>query len=59
MQQISTEGVCKKLKFDHPNKWYMRNPESVLENEIHTLLWDFEIQTDPLISARPYNNQQK
>ena len=24
--------LCKKLKFDHTNKWYMHNPESVLEN---------------------------
>ena len=30
----------------------MHNPESFLENEIHKLLWDFEIQTDHLISAR-------
>ena len=30
----------------------MHNPESVLENETHKLLWDFEIQTDHLISAR-------
>ena len=34
------------------NTWYMHNPESVLEKEIHNLLWDFEIQTDHLISAR-------
>ena len=26
--------VCKKLKFDHTNKWYMHNLASVLENEI-------------------------
>ena len=30
----------------------MHNPESVLENETHKLLWDFELQTDHLISAR-------
>ena len=30
----------------------MRNPESVLENETHKLLWYFEIQTDHLISIR-------
>ena len=30
----------------------MHNLESVLENEMHKLLWDFEIQTDHLISAR-------
>ena len=27
-------------------------PEPVLKNETHKLLWDFEIQTDHLISAR-------
>ena len=29
----------------------MHNPTSVL-NDTHKLLWGFEIQTDPLISAR-------
>ena len=44
--------LCKKFKFEHTNKWYMHNPKSVLENEMLKLLWDFEIQTDHLISAR-------
>ena len=43
--------LCKK-KFDHTNKWYMHNPESVVENEAHKVLWDFEIQTDHQILAR-------
>ena len=30
----------------------MHNPESVLENETHKLLWDFEIVMDHQISAR-------
>ena len=30
----------------------MHNPVSVLKNEMHKLLWDFEIQTDHLISTR-------
>ena len=30
----------------------MHNPESVKENETHKLLWDLEIQTDHIISAR-------
>ena len=34
------------------NKWYMHNPESVQENEMHKLRWDFVIQTDQLNSAR-------
>ena len=34
------------------NNWYMHNPKSPLENELPKLLWDFEIQTNRLISAR-------
>ena len=45
-------GMCKKFKFDHANKWYMHNPAPVLENDTHKLLWDFDIRTDHLISAR-------
>ena len=30
----------------------MHNPASVLENVTHKLLWDFDIHTDHLISAR-------
>ena len=44
--------MCKKFKFDYTNKWNMHNPAPVLENDTHKLLWDFDIQTDPLISAR-------
>ena len=43
--------LCKKFKFDHTNKWYIHNPESILENETHEIFWGFEIQTDS-ISAR-------
>ena len=43
--------MCKKFKFDHANKWYMHNPATVLENDTHKLLWEFDIQTDNLISA--------
>ena len=38
--------MCKKFKFDHAN------PAPVLENDMHKLLWDFDIQTDHLISAQ-------
>ena len=32
----------------------MHNPDSVLENETHKILWDFEIQTDhPIPVGRP------
>ena len=30
----------------------MYKPKSVLENEMHQILWDFEIQTDHLILTR-------
>ena len=51
--------LYKKLKFDHTNKWYMHNPASVLENDTYKLLWDFEIQTDHLISTRRPNLNKK
>ena len=43
------------------NKWYMHNPASLLENETHEILWDFQIQMDHLISARrpDSDSQQK
>ena len=44
--------LCRKLKFDHTDKWYMYHPESVLENETRKILRDFEIQTAHLISTR-------
>ena len=44
--------ICKKFKFDHTNKWYMYNTAAVMENDTHKPLWDFNIQTDHLISAR-------
>ena len=45
----------KKFKFDHTNKWYMHNPASALENDTHKRLWEYNIQTDHLISARRPN----
>ena len=33
--------LYKKLTFDYTNKWYIPNPESVLENETRKLRWDF------------------
>ena len=44
--------MCRKFQFDHTNKWYMHNPVPVLENDSHKLLWDFNIQTVPLIPTR-------
>ena len=45
-------GVHKKFEFDHTNKWYMHKPAPVLENNTYKLLWDFDIHTSHLISAR-------
>ena len=33
-------------------KWDTHRPESVLENETHQILWDFEIQMDYLILTK-------
>ena len=52
MGKVIDWEMCKKFKFNYTNKWYMHNPASVLENDTHKLLWDFDIQTDHLISAR-------
>ena len=35
--------LCKKLKFVHTTKGHVQKLESVLENETHQCLWDFEI----------------
>ena len=43
--------LCDKFQFDYKNKWYMHNPESVQENESHSVLLGFVIQADNLISA--------
>ena len=44
--------LCKKLKFNHMNKWDTYNQKSILDNETHKLLGDFKMHTDYLISAR-------
>ena len=35
------------------NKWYMHNPEPVLEDEMHKLPWNLEIQMDHCKMIRP------
>ena len=50
--KVTRSKFCKKFKFDSINKWCMYNTASVQENEAHKLLWDFDIQTDHLISVR-------
>ena len=51
--------MCKKFKFDHTNKWHMDNPASVLVNDTHKLLWDFDESPNLGQKTRPNNNPQK
>ena len=44
--------LTRKCNFETGDKWYEREPESVLENEDYKILWDFSIQTDHVIEAR-------
>ena len=37
--EVNHWELCKKLKFDHTNKWYMHNPAAVLKNEILKYKW--------------------
>ena len=41
--KVNHRELCKKFKFDHTNKWHMQNLEYVLDNEMHEVLWGFEI----------------
>ena len=33
--------IMQELKSAHTSKWSTQKPESVLENEMHKVLWDF------------------
>ena len=60
MGKVIDWELCKKLKFDHINKWYMYKPESIRENEKHEILLDFEMKTDHRFQKiRPSFNQQE
>ena len=43
---------CKKVKFQHTNKWYKHKPEAILENETRGNLWNLDILTYCAILAR-------
>ena len=43
---VDAKNSRKKKKFRYINKWYMRKPEAVLENETHKLPGDFDRQMD-------------
>ena len=53
--QVIYWELCKTIKFDQKKQWYMHNEASVLENDTHTILCDFDIQTDYQISSRRTN----
>ena len=44
--------LCKRLKFDNITKRYIHKSESVVENETQKILWDFDLHTNLLITAR-------
>ena len=50
--QVINRELCKKLKFDHTTKRYMKKIESVRVNKMHKILWDFVIEMDHQIPAR-------
>ena len=49
---VKGDSLCKGVKFNHPIKCFMPKPESIVQNKTHKILWDLEIKTHYLISAR-------
>ena len=49
--------LCKRLKFNHINKWYSHKEKSLLENDTHKILCDFVLQTSHLIPNRRPNQE--
>ena len=50
--KVIHKEVSKKLKFDHTTKQYMHKPDSVLDNQMRKILWDFEIQSSWRLQSR-------
>ena len=61
MGEVIHWELCKKLKFDFPNKWFMHNPESDLEINTQTPVefWETNGSLNLGQTIGPYNNQQK
>ena len=51
-ENVTRWELRKRLKFYRSTKSYMHKPESVLENETHKNLCDFEIQKSPNSSLK-------
>ena len=45
MRKMVIWKLCKRLKFNHTDKWYRHYQEIVLENETYKILLDIEIKT--------------
>ena len=52
MGKVIHRELCQKFKFALTNQWYMLNPESILENKMHKIFWDFEMKTGLLMKVR-------
>ena len=52
--------LCKKLKFDHTSKWYMKKLGSIIKNEAQNSLrvWDSNKSPNPGQTTRPRDNKQ-
>ena len=48
--------LCKRITFYYADEWYLCKTEAVIENEMHEILWDFEIHTDVHIQAKRPNH---
>ena len=44
--------MCKIANIHTTSKWYEHQPDTVVENDNHKILWDFDVQTDHIIEAR-------
>ena len=47
--------LSKRFNFERSSKRYVHKLESIVGNETYKVLWNFEIQKDPLILARRRN----
>ena len=44
--------LCEKLDFQRAQQWHEHEPDRVIENKRHKILWDFTIQCDTKIEGR-------
>ena len=51
--------LCKRLKFDHTNIWYMHKSEYTLKNVMHKFHSDFDVQMHQQIPTRKLINKWK